>query len=400
MSLTFVQVKRLIAIIRQHEVMFGGGISTSDAGFRDECELLIEEVQKLLPPEEYALIESNKIKVSGVRRNSNHKNATKRGLEEISPSIRIITESITPTSKEKSLKHETKAKPKKTEAHQNKKTNLIESKKNSQSTIENKKKVTKENTKIKEEKSSKKQEMVNDVVTPSKNVEHKHSNPIALAGKQSSGKSQLSPVELAKKSSSKNLQTKENTTNNTKRRIEAMHLFDAYTQNAMPKYGGYIVCVMFNDEEQYTIIEIVGYENLLDMYPSDNTLVFKTAGCKMYALVEKSNYSFKNVEPVHRANGFSIPYRFKELETFVTKKYQTIYVAKKPIIHPTSFNIIKPSGDNLAVLFYDVANVFENIQDFLINVIKAKNDIPTFDARKASEYIANNVKSFKLWLDQ
>jgi hypothetical protein len=185
-----------------------------------------------------------------------------------------------------------------------------------------------------------------------------------------------------------------------KRLFAALHLFDAFAQNRLPKYGGYIVCIRFSAESGYTIVEIIGYENLQDIYPEGDTLVFKSVGCKLFAIVEPSTYLLKSVEPVNRPSDQMVPYRFAELVRITTKQFQSILIGRKPVFMPSSFSVFKPAGEDLAVLFYDMAEVYANIQDFLIMMFRDRLGVPASDSRKAAEAIARGTREFRLWLDE
>jgi hypothetical protein len=186
----------------------------------------------------------------------------------------------------------------------------------------------------------------------------------------------------------------------SKKRFAAVHLFDAFQQNRLPKYGGFIVCVRFSEDKGYAIVEIIGYENMQDIYPEGETLVFKSVGCKLYALIEPSGYLLKSVEPVNRPNEQAIPYRFSELIRITTKRFQGILIGRKPVFMPTSFSVFKPSGEDLAVLFYNIADVYSNIQDFLIMILRDRLGSPVLDSRKAAEVIARGIREFRLWMDE
>jgi hypothetical protein len=186
----------------------------------------------------------------------------------------------------------------------------------------------------------------------------------------------------------------------SKKRFAALHLFDAFQQNRLPKYGGFIVCVRFSEDGGYTVIEIIGYGNMQDLYPDGDTLVFKSVGCKLYAIVESPSYLLKSVEPVNRPSAQMVPYRFSELLKLTTKRFQNIFVGRKPVFMPTSFSVFKPEGEDLAVLFYDIADVYSNIQDFLIMIMRDRLQVPVADSRKAAETIARGIREFRLWIDE
>lgn len=419
MSLTNAQVRKIISIIRQHEVFYGGGISSLDAGFRDECEKLIEELESILPEAEAKSLHRENLWDVGnsLRLERMLKNRTKPRSKP-DPKIESLVASKKsshseededydeePTQKGK-LNQKKKEKPK-TKAELAKEAKALEKAK----ALEEKERAREEKEKalalkskgknvstVKETvKTEVKGKALPSIETPKAKVLAK--SVTHIPGRREAPTETVVPGRRPE-SERPQVQTVRPPKDPNDKRLEAAHLFDAYKKNMLPKYGGYIVSIYNKPEERYLIIEVVGYENLQDIYPSEDSLVFKTQGCKLSAIVEQAGFVFKNVEPVHRSQGYSIPYRFKELNALVTKKYQSIYIGKNPVMHPTSFNIHRPEGEDLAVLFYDVANVFANIQDFLISVLKVKADIPIIDARKASEAIARQIQQFHNWLDQ
>jgi len=412
MSLTSAQVRKIISIIRQHEVFYGGGISSLDAGFRDECEKLIEELESILPEAEAKSLHRENLWDVGnsLRLERMLKNRTKpRSKPDPKIESLVVSKKSShsaededydeePSQKGK-LNQKKKEKPK-TKAELAKEAKALEKAK----ALEEKERALALKSKgknvsiVKETvKTEVKGKALPSIETPKTKVLAK--SVTHIPGRREAPTETVVPGRRPE-SERPQVQTVRPPKDPNDKRLEAAHLFDAYKKNMLPKYGGYIVSIYNKPEERYLIIEVVGYENLQDIYPSEDSLVFKTQGCKLSAIVEQAGFVFKNVEPVHRSQGYSIPYRFKELNALVTKKYQSIYIGKNPVMHPTSFNIHRPEGEDLAVLFYDVANVFANIQDFLISVLKVKADIPIIDARKASEAIARQIQQFHNWLDQ
>ncbi len=95
-----------------------------------------------------------------------------------------------------------------------------------------------------------------------------------------------------------------------------------------------------------------------------------------------------------------VPYRFAELLRITTKRFQSILIGRKPVFMPTSFSVYKPSGEDLAVLFYDTAEVYANIQDFTIMILRDRLGVPVPDSRKAAESLARGAREFRLWIDE
>jgi hypothetical protein len=224
----------------------------------------------------------------------------------------------------------------------------------------------------------------------------------AAAGKQPSGKppaaargipaGQAAPVRVPSGGGAQPAESRQ-------RKLEAVHLFDAYTAGTLPKYGGYIISSSFDAASSYAVFDLVGYDNVQEIFLQSDALIFKSAGCRLYALVEPAGYAYKNVEPNQREDSRKIPYRFKELESFKTKKLDTVYVGKKPFISYSTFTVVKPQAGNFSILFYNVPTVFQNIQDFLVPVLNQRLGIPKPDAQRATKKILDGILTFRIWLD-
>jgi hypothetical protein len=385
MAFTPNQIRKTIAIVRQHEVLYGSGISTSDAALREELEKLVQSLEGLLPEAKRA--ELAREEEGGWRRlvpasrgsSSSRKDAGKRSLESIVPDRAEDLEKV-PAKGGKKAPAAKAVQPKGAAA------NKVPAKTAGKAV----KPASAPASKGKSAASKAPPAPPKSKPTPAK----------AAAAPAPKGKASAAAKTATNVPAAKNAPPAAASTPVARPKLEAMHLFDAYARNMLPKYGGYILNLNFRSDDMYTLLEIVGYENLQDIYSTGGSLIFKTAGCKLYGLVEQARFAFKNVEPVNRNKGYTIPYRFSELDKLVTKKFQTIYVGKKPLIQPTSFSVLKPTGEDLSVLFYDVARVFENIQDFLIAIFRERNAVPIIDARKATELIVRGLKGFSTWLDQ
>jgi len=330
MSIPAADLRKLVKIVRQYEVIYGGGISSGDAAVREECESLVAELESEL----------------GGKRPARSSDSASL------PS-------------------------------------LIEARKNPRKDAAERPKGARASEMAKLGGSDRKAA----APTKEKAAPTKRSAAAAPASKGAATAKEkaAAPAKGAAHSGEGG---------EPKRLFAALHLFDAFSQNRLPKYGGYIVCIRFAEESGYTIIEIIGYENLQDIYPEGDTLVFKSVGCKLYAIVEPTTYLLKSVEPVNRPSDQMVPYRFSELMRITTKQFQSILIGLKPVFMPTSFSVFKPAGEDLAVLFYDMAEVYANIQDFMIMILRDRLGVPASDSRKAAEAVARGIREFRLWLDE
>jgi len=166
------------------------------------------------------------------------------------------------------------------------------------------------------------------------------------------------------------------------------NLFDAYSAGKLPFAEGYIVSSFFSESSAYSIYEVVSYAGVKEIFLTETGLQFVTGGKKLYILLEPDTYPIKYQEPVSRAEGEKIPKRFNELELIVAKNQSKIYVAKEPNESYGSFTVLKPQGQNFAVVFYQLPQVYKSLALFFKDSLNKQRKIPESDARRAGELIA------------
>jgi hypothetical protein len=169
--------------------------------------------------------------------------------------------------------------------------------------------------------------------------------------------------------------------------IKAMDLFEAYSQDKLPKDQGYIISSFFSTNSAYSIYEIVSYSGVKTIYLSETGLTFQTNGKKMHILAEPASYPNKAIEPFVRTANEQIPLRFNELESIIAKNQTKIYISKKPIISFSSFTILKPSGMNFSIVFYQLPDIFESLEKFFEQTFNKEVGIPQADARKVAKKV-------------
>jgi hypothetical protein len=170
------------------------------------------------------------------------------------------------------------------------------------------------------------------------------------------------------------------------------NLFDAYHQQKLPFNQGYIVSSFFSETSYYSIYEVVSYAGVKEIYLTETGLQFVTGGKKLYILVEPDTYQVKFQEPVSRAEGEKIPKRFDELETIIAHNQSKIYIAKEPNESYGSFTILKPSGINFAIVFYETPEMYKALADFFIESLNRQRKIPEHDAKTAANKIVEVLK--------
>ena len=178
---------------------------------------------------------------------------------------------------------------------------------------------------------------------------------------------------------------------------KALDLFQAYSQNKLPREGGYIVSSFFNDNSTYSKYEIVAYNGVKSLYLSEDGLTFQTDGNKLFIHVQPPNYPRKHIEPFRRDSNEQIPHRFSELEIITTKNQTKVMISKEPIIAYSAFTIFKPTGINFAFIFYNRQDVFDTIKLFFSKTLNKEARVPQSDAIKSAEAIIKGLKKFSIW---
>ena len=92
--------------------------------------------------------------------------------------------------------------------------------------------------------------------------------------------------------------------------IKALDLFQAYTQNKLPRKGGYIVSSFLQPNSSYSRYEVIAYSGVKSLYLSEDGLTFQTDGNKLFILSEPPSYAEKHLEPFRRTSRYQIPHRF------------------------------------------------------------------------------------------
>ncbi len=164
-------------------------------------------------------------------------------------------------------------------------------------------------------------------------------------------------------------------------------LFTAYKNGTLPKEQGYIISVFYHGTTTYTRYELIAFNNVKDIYITDDGLVFQAEGRKLYVLVEPAGYPNAHTEPAYRTDSERIPYRKKELIDYVTRRQDHVYIGREPVVTYTSFTVLKSVGQDVSYIFYPQENIEESILEFFRMSLWKKARVPQGDARKLKETI-------------
>ncbi|MDF1567704.1 MAG: transposase [Spirochaetaceae bacterium] len=166
-----------------------------------------------------------------------------------------------------------------------------------------------------------------------------------------------------------------------------MDLFEAYTTGELPRDGGFIITELLDDSSRYARYEVISYGNVKDIYVIDEGIMFQADGRKLFVLFEPLNYSAKHVEPAYRDESHRIPYRYKELEIYATKRQEKLMIAKEPVETYTSFTIANETGLNTSYIVHKEESTARTILGFFEQSLWKTLSISRTDAKKACEII-------------
>jgi len=178
---------------------------------------------------------------------------------------------------------------------------------------------------------------------------------------------------------------------------KAVDLFKAYAESQLPSEGGYIVSSFLDEHSAYSRYEVVAYSGVKSIVLTDEGLTFQTDGNKIFVLAEPPNYAEKHLEPFRRNAKDQIPHRFVELDILTTKKQIKVMVSKTPLMTYGSFTILKPTGENVAFLFYNQPDVLATIGKFFSTALNKEANVPKADADKAGNLVVEGLKKFTIW---
>lgn len=179
--------------------------------------------------------------------------------------------------------------------------------------------------------------------------------------------------------------------------VRALDLFQAYSQNQLPKEGGYIVSSFLEQNSAYSKFEVVAYNGVKSLYLATDGLTFQTDGNKLFVLVEPMSYAHKSEEPFRRSSKDQIPHRFSELEVVTARNQTKVMVSKEAIITYSAFTIMKPAGINFAFIFYNLPDIYQTIAGFFEKTLNKESGVPKEDAAKAAQLIVAGLKRFTIW---
>ena len=176
---------------------------------------------------------------------------------------------------------------------------------------------------------------------------------------------------------------------------KVLDLFQAYSSDALPKDGGYIVSSFLSETSTYSKFEVVAYAAVKSLYLSTDGLTFQSDGSKLHVLVEPPSYPKKYMEPFRRDSVETIPHRFNELDMVTARDQSKIMISKEPIYTYGSFTIMKPSGVNFSFVFFNLPDVLDSLKLFFERTLNEEAKIAKTDATKAANLVVDGVKKFK-----
>ena len=72
-------------------------------------------------------------------------------------------------------------------------------------------------------------------------------------------------------------------------------------------------------------------------------------------------------------------------------------VSGDPIMTYSSFTILKPTGMNFALIFFNLDDVMSTVEFFFAETLHKEAGVPTPDAKKAAKYVVEGLQKFSIW---
>ncbi len=177
----------------------------------------------------------------------------------------------------------------------------------------------------------------------------------------------------------------------------ATSLIKAYMTESIPPDGGFIVTAFFMPGNNYSIYEITAYRNVKDIFRTTDGITFKTDGNRTHILVEPAVFTKKYIEPVNREAGFSIPYRFNELDIRTTGKSEKLMVGIEPLMLYSSFTILEKKGDYFSYIFHPTKDVYIALRKFIADSLYNDCNLSTSDSKETAARALETVKKFTIF---
>lgn len=174
-------------------------------------------------------------------------------------------------------------------------------------------------------------------------------------------------------------------------------LIKAYMTESIPPEGGFIVTAYFIGGSSYSIYEVTAYRNVKDIFRTPDGVTFKTDGNRTHMLVEPAIFTKKYIEPVNREAGFSVPYRFSELDVITTHKSEKVMVPHDPIMLYSSFTILEKQGDYFSYIFHLTKDVYIAMKKFIADSLYNDCNLTSIEARDCSAKFLETIKKFTIF---
>jgi len=150
-----------------------------------------------------------------------------------------------------------------------------------------------------------------------------------------------------------------------------IELYKGLMEGAIPfGSGGYIINVRFQDNSDYTIFETIGFDNVKNIYQSDNSVTFQSDGYKIFITFEPKQYTKKYQEPYLRDSEDQIPLRWNEVDILDLPKKDRVFVSKEPYVSYGSFNIEVPEEGRFVYYIFQNDNIDDYACEFVTKILK------------------------------
>lgn len=159
---------------------------------------------------------------------------------------------------------------------------------------------------------------------------------------------------------------------------------------------GFIMSSHFSNTSNYTIIEIIAFENIKQFIQENEGVIFYSDGYKIFFLYEPVNYRFRFQEPYLREQGDSIPLRWNELEILEMPNHDRLLITREPYSSMGTFYVSRPASGNFTYYFYDQdQNASETMGKVLSKVLNEELKTPRSKMPEVLKVFEKNLDFFR-----
>lgn len=175
-------------------------------------------------------------------------------------------------------------------------------------------------------------------------------------------------------------------------REKALDLFQAYSENKIPRDAGTIIRGFYEPEIHYHTFEITQYANIRALLLGDDGITFKSNAYRFYVIIEPASYAERDIPPALRHLKKIVPHNLLDMERNVSSSGITVYHHREPARLYGFFSISNPAGSDFALIFPMAPDVFSVMNRFLGLTLTDECGLPKDEAFHLANESVDSIK--------